>query len=115
MRPCIDTHPVPVPRKCKYCAIYTTNPKMREKWDNDETPGILQKAVNFTKAAFNHLKHGLTILPPEKSQERLNICHSCEMFDGKNTCRHKKCGCQLSVKATWAEQECPLNKWPKLT
>lgn len=83
-----------------------------------EGPGVLKQMLNFGKAAVNHLISGLKLAPVEVQQERLKICSNCEYKPkDKDTCLHAGCGCVLSTKVTWAEQECPLDppKWGKYT
>lgn len=42
------------------------------------------------------------------SEERLNICKSCDMFIN-NLCR--SCGCFMPIKTKIAHASCPLHKW----
>lgn len=47
------------------------------------------------------------------SQERLNICLSCEhLIKGVNQC--KKCGCFMNAKTTLPHAECPVGKWSRV-
>jgi hypothetical protein len=103
-----------------YCQVYSRSSGIREMWNklppvtDQQPPNMLQKTINFTKALAKHIQTGRIILPPEKSEERLNVCRSnmCGMFNGVNKCNHKKCGCNLKVKASWADQDCPMGLWP---
>lgn len=73
-------------------------------------PGILQKAVNLTRATIEHVRAGRPILPAAESDARLAICRSCDRLDAANqSCR--LCGCNMPVKVTWAEQSCPEGRW----
>lgn len=77
-------------------------------------PSFLQKAVNFAGAAAKHVMCGSRSVPDEVAEQRLAICKECEFFSAEDvTCRHKKCGCKMVIKATWADQKCPLDppKW----
>lgn len=67
-------------------------------------------AGRFTKAVFNHAKDGFKKVDSEIFQKRLDICKTCELFD-KDQTRCKQCGCFLNVKASWASEKCPVDKW----
>jgi hypothetical protein len=59
----------------------------------------------------------------EIAQERMNVCRSCSLYDGKGTgcmvggtapcCNKDKggCGCSLSLKTRALSSDCPLGKW----
>lgn len=52
-------------------------------------------------------------VPSEISEERINICKSCEEFnDITKTC--KKCGCFMPTKTTITRARCPIGKWQAL-
>ena len=77
------------------------------------TPGLLTQAGNLTKAVVGHLRQGLPILSPERSQARLEVCRACEKYIPESD-RCAVCGCGLSKKATWEDQKCPHpdgDKW----
>lgn len=74
-----------------------------------DNPNIFQKAKNFTKAVFDHLVSGWDEASPELQQARLAICAQCPLRTPDNTC--SKCGCNLDLKTSWAEQTCPEDKW----
>ena len=80
---------------------------------------ILDGWGNLVKAEFN-------LLNPEilkMSQQRLELCHSCDMRSGNTCSRSKKgkhvvtglvltgCGCNLSAKPLSPTSKCPLGKW----
>lgn len=77
-----------------------------------------QKIQNFAKAAVNHVANGLPMCTEEQIISRHNICLGCEYFQN-DTC--SKCGCplirnkQFVSKLAWADQECPIGKWGKIT
>lgn len=76
-----------------------------------EPPSLLRKAANFAGALAGHAAAGFPQAPPEVLTERLATCQTCEHLDGR-ACR--VCGCFVGEKAKWAEQECPVGKWPKV-
>lgn len=72
----------------------------------------LQTAGRFVRAVVRHALDGFTNVSPEEYERRLNICRQCEFFD-RMTCR--RCGCFLAVKAHWASESCPEEKWQAQT
>lgn len=85
---------------CQYCRCP----------DHELRPATtLEKIVNVAVAAAGHLLAGSPLAAPEERDRRLAICDGCEHYSaGAGTC--KLCGCG-TVKATWADQACPLKKW----
>lgn len=79
-------------------------------------PPILTRAVNLAGAVASHFAAGLPKASEELKAARLAVCigppggKPCDQRLPGGTCAG--CGCNLSVKAGWAEQECPLGKWP---
>ncbi|HEY9705572.1 MAG TPA: hypothetical protein V6C58_24250 [Allocoleopsis sp.] len=78
-----------------------------------EKPSFITMLTNFAKAATDHIKAGLPKTSDEEKKQRAAICDTCEELD-REQYRCNKCGCFLSFKASWRDQDCPLNKWPKL-
>lgn len=82
--------------------------------EQDEPPGWLEKAGNFIAAVGAHVATGMHTVDEETLRARLAICEGCDRYEPANdVCRI--CGCRMSVKASWAEQECPIGKWPAET
>ena len=87
------------------------------KRDKDQV-SFVKKIKNFGAAVVNHMVSGFPTCTEEQIIKRHNICRSCE-FMKKNTCT--KCGCPLIrnkvyvSKLAWADQECPIGKWTKVT
>lgn len=77
-------------------------------------PSLVDKAINFSKAAVKHAMRGSPKCTDDEINYRYNICKSCEHFQN-NTC--KLCGCNLvreriyMNKLAWADQSCPIKKW----
>lgn len=72
-------------------------------------PGLLRKAANFTRAVVSHVTAGLPILDEAATAARLAVCATCPARrDGSCTL----CGCNLAVKASWRDQDCPRGLWP---
>lgn len=55
----------------------------------------------------------ITLVEDDVREERYNICKSCEKFTIVKTCT--ECNCVMPVKVVWADSECPLGKWSKVT
>ena len=61
--------------------------------------------------------HGAPTCTQEQIDDRLAICNSCERFNG-SVC--SLCGCPVNReqrfrnKLAWADQRCPLGKWPAI-
>lgn len=72
---------------------------------------MIQKAINFASAVAHHVAAGLPRLSEDETAARLAVCQGCPQFHDR-TCA--LCGCNMRIKASWAEQDCPLGKWPKL-
>ena len=71
-------------------------------------PSLLAQAKNFAKSAIRHVSNGMQNAPQHVVDSRLEICGSCEHL---NEDRCSKCGCFVAMKASWAAEECPIQKW----
>lgn len=83
-----------------------------------KTPGLIQRGVNFTKAATNHVLAGRPKATQEQIDERLAICQACPLYNAaKELCT--KCGCSCGGKKTflnklaWADSVCPHPDGPR--
>lgn len=81
---------------------------------------FLIRLKTFLKSLFWHIYSG----SPKSSREEINyryqICINCDQFDNiKSQCN--VCGCLIKNKKVflnklaWADQECPIGKWKKIT
>lgn len=75
-----------------------------------QMPGLARQAASFFKAAVNHVSAGAPSATNVQREARLAICRTCEYYRDE---RCGVCGCFVAVKASWADQSCPLNppKW----
>ena len=114
--------------KCKNCGFVVPHDGFNKNCSAFKTeipkepPNIIQRAVNFTKAATNHVITGLKHCTEEEKQQRFNICKSnkCGLFrehgDG-GICAHDDCGCYIRSsgkfmdKLSWADSKCPVGLW----
>lgn len=77
-------------------------------------PGLLTKAIHFTKSAVSHVAAGMPRASDAEVERRFAICQGCEFYDGK-ACT--KCGCpvvresRFLSKLAWANEACPVGKW----
>lgn len=90
-------------------------------------PPLHKRLANFAVAAIGHALAGLPTCTQEEIDERLAICHQCELYlpDRDNPtighCTHPDCGCSITnlqgfvKKLAWADQSCPLGKWLKIS
>lgn len=95
----------------KMYELYQNDERYRKILEGDlQEPSLIQKAINFAGALTNHISSGMKNVSDEELERRINICKSCEFFNPANeSCT--KCGCRMSIKASWQESVCPLNKW----
>jgi hypothetical protein len=102
------------PGDCRLCWLYHNNAQYRKLWDSGGgEPGPLQKLFNFGKALIDHVEHGMKKVDNETYRYRLELCHQCPEFrPERDAC--SICGCNMKVKASWATQACPINKWGKV-
>ena len=70
----------------------------------------LNMLKNFTNSLINHSLNGWMNVNRETFNSRMSICRSCEFFDS-SAVRCKQCGCFLNIKASWASEKCPIDKW----
>jgi len=77
-----------------------------------QSPGLLQRAANLGQALVRHAADGLQTVGDATYEHRLATCRQCELCDlARMVCRHTDCGCWLTVKARWASETCPVQKW----
>src|SRR5262245_36808934 len=112
--------------KCRLCWLFNNDPKYHKMWGGTKDlpppppmpPSFFRQAVNYAAAVIKHVVTGRKTLSEEQTRIRLQICEGtadtpkCEYYNGNNRCL--KCGCGLSKKASWADQDCPIGKWPKV-
>jgi len=65
---------------------------------------------NFANSLYNHVQSGFKQVDDKTKEARLEICKSCEFYED-SLIRCNQCGCFLLIKAAWASENCPLQKW----
>lgn len=79
----------------------------------------MTRLLMFIKSLIFHIYSGFPKATQDEINVRYGICLSCDSFDSQNS-QCLECGCNLSNrkiflnKLAWADQECPLYKWPKI-
>ena len=53
-------------------------------------------------------------VPANVKEERISICQGCEHYNSATT-RCNECGCFINIKADWASEKCPIDKWDMWT
>lgn len=80
---------------------------------------FLQKIKIFFKSLLFHVVRGFPKSTQEEINYRYNICLSCDSYSIKDK-ECLECGCNINNKKifmnklAWADQHCPLDKWPKI-
>ncbi len=72
-------------------------------------PSILKKAANFTKAVTKHAANGFKNVPEIVYNDRMDKCNNCDKLRDNGQC--SECGCVVKIKAAWAREKCPIDKW----
>jgi hypothetical protein len=82
--------------------------------DRADSLSLARRALNFGKALLRHTADQLRQMDAATYDARLAICRQCSSCDTERmVCQQPACGCALSVKAWWASERCPLDRWPK--
>ena len=84
------------------------------KSSGPDGPSLGRRALNFGTALVRHTTDGLRRVEQATYDARLAICTQCPSCDLERlVCLQPTCGCQLTTKAWWASEQCPLGKWPE--
>lgn len=83
----------------------------------EQSPDVLQMAVNFSGALKRHALNGRKVRSEEEIRAIYAICSACPLLqDGR--CNHEKCGCNVSPdptrwlnKLAWQSEHCPIDQW----
>jgi len=75
-----------------------------------EAPSFFQMAKNAGTSMVNHAMNSFQSVPANVKEERISICEGCEHYDSETT-RCDECGCFINIKADWASEKCPIDKW----
>ena len=78
------------------------------------TPSFLQMAKNAGASVVNHAMNSFQSVPANVKEERISICQGCEHYNSETT-RCNECGCFINIKADWASEKCPIDKWDMWT
>jgi hypothetical protein len=82
-------------------------------------PPLPRLAWNYFKARLKRIITGSNDVTEEQFADRIDACIGTAKnppcvhhFQGR--CIHKACGCPIRIKASWASEDCPIKRWPKL-
>jgi hypothetical protein len=90
--------------------LCSTNIKYFNMWESKSGKGLVEKAINFSKAVVKHVYNGAKNCTDEESNRRISLCETCDRFNKSDrTCF--ECGCFLDLKVKWESSQCPLGKW----
>lgn len=91
---------------CRRCWLYHNDNRYKQKWD---MPELVEQISNFGKAIMRHIESSLENVDKTTFENRLKICNTCPKKTSDWRCT--ACGCFISIKAKWASEKCPENKW----
>lgn len=80
---------------------------------------FLIRLKTFAKSLFFHVYNGFPKTTKQEILDRYAICIECEHFN-KSLSECNICGCSIANyskflnKLAWADQKCPVDKWPKI-
>ena len=73
----------------------------------------LNKVVAYGEALVTHISNGSPVTPPDIFNQRITLCTNCEFRnkDKLDMVECSVCGCDMNLKASWADMECPKKFW----
>lgn len=100
---------------CGPCLQPDTDPASESAGaESNGGPSLALRTLNFGRAVVRHATDGLRCVDQASYDARLAICVECPSCDTERlVCLQPTCGCQLTTKAWWASERCPLGKWPE--
>ena len=110
--PCLNPRPIPAEPPPR------TGPATRPSPIEDRAqPSFLRRAAHFAVALAQHVAAGCPMASQKTIDARFAVCNICPFFSG-DRCQHISCGCNAKAtreflnKLAWADQKCPIGKWP---
>ena len=118
------------PRRVKECKVAgqacAITPPLPAPVYIQPLPSIAKRLLNFSRASISHVLAGCPTCTDEQIAERYAICRGCELHrqhpdnPAIGYCSHPTCGCTITIegfvsKLAWADQQCPLGKWPAIS
>lgn len=79
----------------------------------------MQRILRFFRSLLFHIGAGLPKSTQQEIDYRFSICSSCDSYSTQHQ-MCLECGCNINNKRiflnklAWADQHCPLDKWPKI-
>ena len=80
----------------------------------------MKKIFRFLRSFWLHVWAGFPKSTQKQINERHEICQGCE-YHNKKEDQCLVCGCNINTKKifmnklAWADQECPVGKWTKIS
>ena len=71
---------------------------------------MIERILSFNESLNKYINSGQSEVTDQVFFRRMKVCNGCEFYK-KTLSRCDKCGCFLHIKARWATEKCPLNKW----
>lgn len=71
---------------------------------------MIEKLISFNESLNEYINSGQADVTDQVFFRRMKICTDCEFYK-KTLSRCDKCGCFLHIKARWATEKCPIDKW----
>lgn len=71
---------------------------------------MIEKLISFNESLNNYINSEQPEVTDQVFFRRMVVCKDCEFYK-KTLSRCDKCGCFLHIKARWATEKCPLDKW----
>jgi hypothetical protein len=113
MRPCTCDRVKPGPfteDQCRRCWLYHNDPWWKARYDGTPLPpvpkpGLVRMALNLAGAVKDHVLAGMPKVDDGTYEQRRGVCAACPNLDGESC---GACGCDLGIKARWADQSCPV-------
>ena len=105
--------------KCRNCGLVITSALSSDQIsatckapskERKTMPSTMDMIKNFGSSMANHAMNSFQSVLPNVKEERIKICESCEHYDSESK-RCSECGCFVHIKAGWASEKCPLDKW----
>lgn len=106
---------IPSKGVCSVCIENGQNNKEFAYAQNDSSNLTITQMVNsFSDSMTGWAKGGFPTTNKNQLFSRMEICKSCEFWEGSGfagTGKCKKCGCSTQAKLRMATSKCPIDKW----
>jgi hypothetical protein len=110
--------PIYAAEDCMSCWAVVYRPDLIRGWQDSQAiigppprkpPGLVSRVISVAASAVTHAMRGFPKASKSETARRLEVCQGCPYLATSGIC--SQCGCIVSIKATWKDQRCPINKW----